>query len=93
MNMKPVIQIISVRLGRNSNWLQFQAFIPHLDLNKKYTLDFCRTELLTSASISDETIEDLRKCLCKKFVHMPFDIKKCKDILGKNGLTYPFDFE
>ena len=93
MNKKTVIQIISVKLGKNPNWLKFQAFIPHLDVNRKYILDFCGTELSTSASISEETVEDLRKCLCKKFVNMPFDIKECKSILGKNGLTYPYDFE
>ena len=93
MNTKTVIQIKSVKLGKNQYWLKFQAYIPHLDKNRKYILNFCRTELSTSASISEETVEDLRKCLCKKFDNIPFDIEECESILGKNGLTYPYDFE
>ena len=79
--------IFSVEEGKNKNWLRFTAFIDYLDNNTKYSFDYCGTEIHHSVAVTDKVIERLKEQLNNDFGYPPFNIRKCKNILG-NGKRY-----
>ena len=87
MQVQIAVWLMDVELGKNKNWLSFKAHVDALDKNKKYTLNFCGTDLEHSLSLPDEEIDKLINMLCSDFGHAPFDLGKAKHILGK-GKAY-----
>ena len=79
--------IFSVEEGKNKNWLRFTAFIDYLDKNTKYSFDYCGTEIHHSVAVTDKVIERLKEQLNNDFGYPPYNIRKCKNLLG-NGKQY-----
>lgn len=79
--------VLSVEEGKNKNWLRFTAFIDSLDKNTKYSFDYCGTEIRHSVAVTDKVIEGLKEQLNNDFGYPPYNISKCKIILG-NGKQY-----
>ena len=87
MQVQTVVNLISVKPGKNKNWLIFEAYVGAMDRNKKYTLEFCGTELKHSLSLLDQEIEQLKVMMCSDFGYAPFDLEEAKKIL-KNSKSY-----
>ena len=87
MKNQIVIRLISVKPGKNKYWLTFESYAGALDRNKKYTFDFCGTEMEHSLSLTDSELCELRRMICDDFGYPPFDIEKAKSILG-SGKDY-----
>ena len=87
MQYNLVIKIENVKLGKNKNWLDFQVMVGALDQNRRYTINYCGTELHHGLSLKDEEMEIFRGYLCSDFGFPPFDIQKVKKNLG-NGKSY-----
>ena len=83
MNSNLNIYVFSVTIGKNNNWLRFSAFVRRFDVNRKYYIDYCGTELAHSIPLTDEGANMFRNMLKKDFGYPPFDIRKCRAILGK----------
>lgn len=70
--MNLVVNLQSVKIGGNENWLIFEGFVPQYDINKIYTFEFCGTELYST--VHDERIEsELLERLVKIFKYAPYD--------------------
>lgn len=87
MQVQIAIYLIDVKQGKNRNWLTFNAYVDALDKNKKYTLNFCGTELEHSLSLPDQEVEELVNMMCADFGYAPYDLEKAKQVLQK-GKSY-----
>ncbi len=87
MKFQIVIHLMSVKPGKNKNWVTFEAYVGALDRNRKYTIDFCGTEMHHGLSLTDDEIEELKQRIGKDFGYPPFNIENMKKILGK-GKSY-----
>lgn len=75
--------ILSVEEGKSENWLHFTALIDNLDKNYKYTFDFCGTDVIHDIPVTKKVSNRLKEQLKKDFGNSPYDIEKCKEILGE----------
>ncbi len=78
-----VVYLANVELGKNNNWLRFQAQIPRLGRSSNYSFEFCGTELQHCLSLTVEDIECLKEMLCSDYGYPPYDIKRAKEVLGQ----------
>jgi hypothetical protein len=53
MKVNTVIHIISADIEQSANWLVFDAFASCFDVNKKYKIRFCGTELLSAIPLTE----------------------------------------
>lgn len=83
MEQQIIVSLIDVEYGRNENWLSFKAYVGWLNKNRKYTLDYCGTELKHSLPLLDCEMDELRASMYKDFGSAPFDLHKAKHILGE----------
>lgn len=89
MNIQVVVTIESLAKGRTKNWLTISALIPYLDNNRVYRIDFCGTEIHHDLALPERILSSLKDKLCEDFGYPPYDMKKCKKVLGE-GLIYTF---
>lgn len=88
-----VIKLTDVSIGKNNNWLIFHAYVGELDMNKKYTLEFCGTELMHGLGISNEIHEQLLSNMAKDFKLPPYKLEEAKEILKvHNSYTFRKNF-
>lgn len=84
-----VITLTDVSMGKNNYWLIFQAYIGELDMNKKYKLEFCGSELNDGIGINEEIHEQLRLSMVKDFGFAPYKLEEAKETLKKH-CSYTF---
>lgn len=87
MQVQTVVRLISVKQGKNKNWLEFECFIGKFDGSRIFYIEFMGTDLSTNASLLDDQKEDLRLKLCDDFGYAPYDLQKAKEVLG-DGKCY-----
>lgn len=83
MLVQTVVYVTEVKMGKNKNWLVFGVYAGAFDKNRKYTINYCGTELEHSLSFTDQQSEQLREKLRADFGYPPFDLKKAKRTLGE----------
>lgn len=87
MIVNSTIWIRSASKGKSDNWLVFSVYVSHLDVNKKYRIEFCGTELISSLPLTDEQVDRLKGKMVQDFGYAPYNIDKAKRIIGE-GRSY-----
>ena len=82
MSYKVAFQIESVERGDTVNWLVFNTYIDALSKTKLFTFKYCGTEIVHSLSLKDSVIKNLLEALNNDFGFAPYDIDKCKKVIG-----------
>lgn len=87
MTVNRTIWIKSAFKGKSDNWLVFSVYVSHLDVNKKYRIEFCGTELVSSLPLTDEQVDGLKRKMVQDFGYAPYNINKVREIIGE-GRSY-----
>lgn len=77
------LRLNSVKQGKTKNWLIFECYVPMLDINKKFKIEFCGTELHADFEISNLGKKQLLELFLADFGYAPYDISKAQNILKK----------
>ncbi len=85
--MMNTISIRSVTLGKTVNWLVFKAFARKYSIIRRYTIEFCGTELQTSIPLVNHELEELKSLLLSDFGYAPYDDCLAREIIG-DGKDY-----
>lgn len=89
-----VLKLESVEWGKTKNWLVFRSYITPLDTSRLYTFEFCGSDLIAHASLTDDQENQLREILSERFGYPPYnDLKNIQDKLSEQNyyrvvLTY-----
>lgn len=86
MVVQIIVDIKSARFGKNKNWIIFEAFCGFFDNNKKYTIEYCGTDVETNIPFTDSQGQQLIEKLHQEYGYAPFalDSIKKKIVLGQN---------
>lgn len=85
--MKTLVWLVSVKRGKNVNWLQFEAFTSR-DNNRLYRFEYCGTDVDRAMPLTDEQYEVFISQLNDDYGYAPYkDIVKYQNILG-SGRSY-----
>ena len=79
-----IVKFVSVKYGNNNYWLNFEVYAPQLDINKKYYIKFCGTELIHTLALTDMAYEQLKDNMHNTFGMPPYDINKVRKKLKEN---------
>lgn len=82
MSARIVVFVINAKKGKTENWIVFEANVSRFDVNRKYIIDFCGTEVDSDIPLTDGQNEILKELLVKDFGYAPYNIEKAKKIIG-----------
>ena len=82
------VQLIDVKIGKNNYWLDFTAYADSMDKNRKYKIEFCGTEVITTISLSNDKKEVLQKSLQNDYGYGPYKLPEIKEKLKTHNCYY-----
>jgi len=83
-----VIDVQNVKRGKNPYWIVLEAYVGRFDVNKKFPIEFCGSEAISTIPLKDDENEGLKDMLANDFGWGPYDINKIKKVLGETGISY-----
>lgn len=87
MNANIVVFLKNVKQGKTKNWLTFEICVGRFDVNKKYIVDFCGTDIDSCVPLRAEQKVRLKELFVEDFGYAPYNIEEAKEIVG-NGKQY-----